>query len=800
MALKKNLNKILNKLKTRIWFSIYYGKYLKTNLKNNLVFIESRNGTDLAGNILYITKELYENPDYSHLKLCISAKPFKTDDVKAMLRQYGIKKIKFVRAESLKYYKYLTRAKYLVNDTSFPRRFIKKDGQIILNTWHGTPLKNMGRDVENEVYNMGNVMRNLVFSDFLVFPNEYMKEKMVSAYMLKNLSKATILNEGYPRNSVFFNTKRRKELRQEFGIDGKQIIVYMPTWRGKVNSFDTERVIHETTRFLEDMDSRLSDSQLMYVKYHPLMKLKFEDDEYKHILSFPTGYEYYEILNMADTLITDYSSVFYDFANSRQKIILYTYDKEEYFRDRGVYVSLDEFPFPQTTNVDELIEAINAPKDYDDTEFIKKYCTYDNPDAVKKICQRVFLDKPVTNEEKLIPNGKKNILIYAGDLNKNGITTALISVLENIDLNRYNYYISFRERNLRADPTRTTILPKEVGVIPISSEMFFDFKSAFAYNKFTKHGKETGKIKKVLAQAYAREIRRHFYGIKFDHVIHYNGYENNIQGMLTQFDARKTIFVHNDMVQEIETKHNQNFYLLKWAYNVCDNVVAVSEDIVESTYQISGRRDNIRIISNFHNHDSVVIKGDMPLEFQKETEIFCPNPDGINHLLNSPGMKFITIGRFSPEKGHFRLIDAFEAFHKNYPEAKLIIIGGLGKLYGKTVQKVRKTDCWENIALIKSMKNPMPILKRCDLFILSSIYEGLGLVMLEADSLGVPVFSTDVHGPSKFLKENGGYLVEDSTEGILQGMYDFADGKIKPMNIDYISRNATIREQLEEIL
>ena len=190
----------------------------------------------------------------------------------------------------------------------------------------------------------------------------------------------------------------------------------------------------------------------------------------------------------------------------------------------------------------------------------------------------------------------------------------------------------------------------------------------------------------------------------------------------------------------------------------------------------------------------------MSLEFQKDTEIFCPHPDGVNHILNSKGMKFITIGRFSPEKGHFRLIDAFEAFHKNYPESKLIIIGGLGALYGKTVQKVRMTDCWEDIVLIKSMKNPMPILKRCNLFILSSIYEGLGLVMLEADSLGIPVFSTDVHGPSNFLKQYGGYLVEDSTEGILQGMYDYADGKIKPMNIDYISRNAKIREQLEEIL
>ena len=190
----------------------------------------------------------------------------------------------------------------------------------------------------------------------------------------------------------------------------------------------------------------------------------------------------------------------------------------------------------------------------------------------------------------------------------------------------------------------------------------------------------------------------------------------------------------------------------------------------------------------------------MPIEFQKDTEIFCPHPDGVNHILNSPGMKFITIGRFSPEKGHFRLIDAFEEFHKTHPDSSLIIIGGLGVLYNKTIQHARETDCWENIVLIKSVKNPMPILKKCDLFIISSFYEGLPMVLHEADSLGIPAFSTDIHGPGGYFREFGGHLVEDSTEGILQGMYDFADGKIKPMNIDYKKRNDGIREKLEALL
>lgn len=800
MAKNNAVKKIINKLKSRIWFSVYYGIYQKSGINKNLVFLESRNGSDMAGNILYIAQELSTNPQYKHLKLCVPAKPFMTEKVKLMLNKYGIKKVKFLREESLKYYKYLSKAKYLVNDTSFPRRFIKKEGQVILNTWHGTPLKNMGRDVKNEVYNMGNVMRNLIFSDYLVFPNEYMKEKMVSAYMLQNLCKATILNEGYPRNSVFFNDSRRSELRKSFNADDKEIIVYMPTWRGQVNKYDVDTVLNETTEFLSEMDKKLNDNQLMYVKYHPLMKLEFDDNEYRHIKAFPTGFEYYEILNMADTLITDYSSVFYDFANSRRKIILYTYDKEEYFENRGVYVSLDEFPFPQANTIDELAAAINTPKNYDDTEFIKKYCTYDNPDAVKKICERVFLDKPVTNEERLIPNGKDNVLIFAGNLAKNGITTALLSVLNNIDLSKNNYYLSFRERLIKEDPMRTEVIPENVGVIPISSEITFDFKTDFAHKNFLKKGKEKKKYKQAMAEAYSREIKKHFYNIEFKHVIHYGGYENTILGMLTQFDAIKTVYVHNDMLQEIETRNNQNIYLLKWAYSVCDHVLPVSIDIVEPTFKISGRKDNIMVMNNFHNHEAIVEKGNMPIEFQKDTEIFCPHPDGVNHILNSPGMKFITIGRFSPEKGHFRLIDAFAEFHKTHPDSSLIIIGGLGVLYNKTIQHARETDCWENIVLIKSVKNPMPILKKCDLFIISSFYEGLPMVLHEADSLGIPAFSTDIHGPGGYFREFGGHLVEDSTEGILQGMYDFADGKIKPMNIDYKKRNDGIREKLEALL
>ena len=95
------------------------------------------------------------------------------------LQHYGLRVDHLVKFGSISYYRMLSKAGFLINDSTFPGRFIKKDGQIYLNVWHGTPLKCMGRDNLEERYSMGNVMRNLLMSDYLVFPNLYMEEKML---------------------------------------------------------------------------------------------------------------------------------------------------------------------------------------------------------------------------------------------------------------------------------------------------------------------------------------------------------------------------------------------------------------------------------------------------------------------------------------------------------------------------------------------------------------------------------------------------------------------------------------------
>ena len=146
---------------------------------------------------------------------------------------------------------------------------------------------------------------------------------------------------------------------------------------------------------------------------------------------------------MANCLITDYSSVFFDYANTKEKIIIFNYDEEEYLKDRELYFPLSELPFPKVQTVEDLIREMNSPKNYDDSEFLEKYCTYDRANSTEYLCKHIFNGEKVCKEEE-IQNDKKNILIYGGSMKNNGITSALLNLLRNVDAEKYNFFVSFR--------------------------------------------------------------------------------------------------------------------------------------------------------------------------------------------------------------------------------------------------------------------------------------------------------------------------------------------------------------------
>jgi len=173
----------------------------------------------------------------------------------------------------------------------------------------------------------------------------------------------------------------------------------------------------------------------------------------------------------------------------------------------------------------------------------------------------------------------------------------------------------------------------------------------------------------------------------------------------------------------------------------------------------------------------------------------------LREILSSEKKKFVTIGRFLPEKGHARLISAFEQVHAEYPDTALIILGGYGPLYEETVEQAKQSAAAEDIVIIKYLSNPYALLAACDYFVLSSYYEGLPVVLTEADIVGLPCVSTDIPGPRKMMGQYGGLLTEDSEEGVRDGMLSCLTGQApERFTIDYLEYNQEAVAQFEAML
>lgn len=794
------IKKVLKKLKGGSWYPFYNYFYEKLKLNQNLILMESRGGHALEGNILRLAEEL-QKEDYGRYRILLAVHKDYKSSCKEKLKEYGITKCKLVRFGSVKYYRYLASAGTLINDTSFPGRFVKKEGQIYINTWHGTPLKKMGRENKKDIYSMGNVQRNLLQSDYLIFPNEYMERIMLQAYDLKNLYQGTILHEGYPRNDVFSDASKRERMRRKLGCEEKKMVLYMPTFRGSVEKIEEQKQYEELEKIFRQIDEKMPEGTVMYVKLHPLMSRGMEFHNYSHIFPVPMQYDSNEVMHASDMLVTDYSSVFYDYANTDRPIVFFVYDEKEYGEERGWYEDMESYPFVKVCTTDQLIQTLSDCPVKDRKEFRQRYATWESGEAAKRICKQVFGGKNICRQYRLPESSKENILIYAGDLAKNGITTALWNMYAGLDRDRFHYFISFRRISLEEEPKRAEQIPDGTGILPIASEMNMDILTMICQMLYLKKGKRYPWILNRLEKSYRREWRKHFGTIKFRQVIHYNGYERYMISLMQYYSGKRTIWVHNDMSAEMRMKGNQtlSFYQMQDAYREYDNVVVVSEDILESTKRINGGRDNVIVIENCHDAGLVLKKAEKELVFDEET-VSTVSIERLKEILDSKAAKFINVGRFSPEKGHKRLIEAFETYKKEHPDTYLIIIGGSGDLYKQTLQWRQDSEAADSIVMIKAMRNPMPVLKNCQLFLLSSLYEGLGLVMLEADTLGIPVVSCDVPGPRGFMKKHHGILVEDSADGLYTGMKMYADGKVHCMNVDYEKQNVITIQKCEQLL
>lgn len=748
----------------------------KFPVDRNVVLLESQHGRSLDGNVYAVLEELCKNSAYDGFTLYVSAAPANCEKFLRLLKENGMSRAKILRRGTYAYFKVLATAGYLVNDNTFIYCFIKRPEQIYLNTWHGTPLKTLGRRSKSEYYSIGNAQKTFLDADYVVYPNVFTMEHMIADYMVDNIGKFTPLLCGYPRNTIFFDREAGDALREKYHLTGKTAYAYLPTWRGTIGNVSSEEQDARLLSYFKELDEKLTENQVLYVKMHTVSASNISLDGFSHIRPFPAE-ETYAFLNAMDGLITDYSSVFFDFAVTGKKIILFPYDLEEYEEVRGFYFPLSELPFPQVYTTEELCREMSCGKLYDDTAFLREFCAYDGPDATKKLCRHVFLSQKCVKEEQIPDNGKENVLIHAGDLALNGVTVSLKNLLANIDVTEKNYIMLVRTEDIRRHPFRLKELPEGVRWLGYSNCMSLAFSDTIKYKRWNKkHSRKAyDKMRPVLARLGKNDYERIAGRAKITTAVHFNGYANHITLIIGSFPCHRVIYAHSDMDAELRTRSNMNKELLCNAYRTYDKVAVVTEDLLETTRAMGnvltkyGHEPNIFVVKNVIDYEKIEKMGQEPLTFDEGT-VSTVSQERLQEILASDAKVIINIGRFSPEKGHMRLMEQFAGQLPEFPDSYLILLGSRGVLYGETLDAAKKLGVEERIIIIRYMTNPYALLRQCDGLVFSSFYEGFGLVLAEADILGVPCVSTDIVGAKRFMERYGGRLVANSDEGVAEGV------------------------------
>ncbi len=785
-----------------------YFRFVETlPVDEQVILVESKMGKELEWNLIGLLRELGGNPRYSAFQVWVAVTEETLEKREKFVNKQDMKNVHVILRESEEYFRLLATAGFLLNDSEFPAVFIKREGQKYMKLWDATPIRATGKSKIQGFGMIGNQQRNFFAADYIYFANEFAMEQVQRDYMLENVATSKALISGYPRNEILFDEERRVKIREKYEMDRMQTFFYSP-----VRRVDTELVAMKAQREqmieqLWELDKLLSDTQRIYVKAQKEVSSLIDWGGMKHIVPVPSGYSTYEFLGAVDGLITDYSGIMLDYAVTRRPIILFQYDKELYMKNNKFAVSLEEFPFPKVRTLKELVSALTTERSYDDSAFLKRFCPKEQPGVAKAICAKFILeeDSPLVEIKPIADNGKKNVAIFGGDFRQNGITTSLINLLNSLDRTKYNYIILYKLGNLRERQDSLKNLPENVAYMG-----FYHVRSLSMLDTLRCKLPFYPQVKKnrLLKKQALHDVKRVFRGCRIDKVIQFNGYVDDVIRMFEQMPCSSTIYVHNDMAQEIRTKGNADRNTLISAYRNYDSVAAVTPDLIPGIEKLAmGRtndktkKPNVKVVKNIINYQRVLEMAEQELRFDDEETLLNMEEEKIRELLASSSKKFITIGRFSKEKGHFRLIDAFEKIHEENPDTCLFILGGYGDLYEATVKKAASSKAASRIAVIYYLPNPFPLLKQFDFLVLSSFYEGFGLVLAEADMLGVSCISTRVVGPSMFMEKYGGYLMENSSEGILQGMRDCLAGKVpKQLSVDYEQYNREAVEQFESLI
>ena len=401
---KKNITirKLARFIKISSESHIYRKYYQKYQVNDKTILFETFGGRNYGCSPKAIYEQMLKMPEFNDYKFIWAFKKPEMHKVKPS------KNLHVIKTKSEDYYKYLSIAKYWIVNSIIGEEIKKKDNQVYIQCWHGTPLKRLRYDREVNGSSLNTVAeirkRNDIDAsrfDYFISPSAYCTKVFTSAFNLEALGKKDIIiEEGYPRNDSLFNRKEEeiKNIKKELGIPlDKKVIFYLPTFRDNQHTSGVGYTYKVAVDF-KRLQEKFSKDYIILFSPHYFVANELDLSEFK---GFVYNVAHYDDINdlylVSDIIMTDYSSVFFDFANLKKPMLFYMYDLDDYKNNlRDFYISLDELPGPIAKTQDELeynilnIDKISRKYFKKYQKFNKKFNYLDDGNSSTRVIKKIF--------------------------------------------------------------------------------------------------------------------------------------------------------------------------------------------------------------------------------------------------------------------------------------------------------------------------------------------------------------------------------------------------------------------------
>lgn len=596
----------------------------------------------------------------------------KTFDVYLVSDKYKKEKIcknfiTYVKPKSnLAKYLYAT-SDYIIDAGTISNRKLNV-AQKRISVWHGIPYKNMFVKLgAQELYDSikYEYVYDLMISPSKFYTNDFLRDSM--------LYKGEILETAIPKtDNLFISETKRNELFDEFNIPkNKKIILYAPTFRKEgafILPFSTKKIQKE-----------LGEEYIILVKLHYLNHLSKKPN---NIIDCTKHSSITELMSIADILITDYSSTFFDFSVLKKSIVFYQYDKEKYFSERGTMFDLEKYIDKKyiVTNEEKLYNAIlDATKEVNSTKIQKTFY----PNQVKK--SSIVLAKQINLSDK--KRNIKEVIFLVNELNQIGGVHSFITNLAKELKKHYNCKVIL-------------IGLKEFGYI--KDNYYFDKENIFDV-------KLTAEKEKKLTKAILNTTNGYIIACQFSSFMKFQSDLKN----------KNTILMFHGDTKDIV---NKNIYT--WHLNSLNQ---------KKIY-------NYKKLLLLTKGNATKLKKKLSVDISKKVS-YIPNSLNFSDsksLFKKTG-EFAYISRLSNDKNIWDLIKIFSSTKIN-PKYKVHVYGD-GPLNKKFQDKIKKEKLTKKIILHGYCSNKEEMFNNKEGLIMTSLTEGFPIIILEAYKYNIPVYS-----------------------------------------------------------